>query len=84
LYGVGVANICFLPAAAKLRARMRHALLLKEMALEGVTGISQGLNPTLIRLKLESYGRAAKTAKPATPITAPKKKDAMETAPAGG
>jgi chemotaxis protein MotA len=82
LYGVGAANICFLPAAAKLRARMRHALLLKEMALEGVAGISQGLNPTLIRLKLESYDRSA--AKAAKAVTAPKKKDAMEAASAGG
>lgn len=55
VYGVGSANIFFLPAANKLRARMREAAMLKEMTLEGVTGIVEGLNPTLIRLKLESY-----------------------------
>ena len=32
---------------------MRAAMLLKEMMLEGVIGIVEGLNPTLIRLKLE-------------------------------
>src|SRR5438105_8310332 len=52
VYGVGSANIFFLPAANKLRARMREASLLKEMTLEGVVGIVEGLNPTLIRMKL--------------------------------
>jgi chemotaxis protein MotA len=55
VYGVGSANIFFLPAANKLRARMRDAALLKEMTLEGVVGIVEGLNPTLIRLKLEAF-----------------------------
>jgi chemotaxis protein MotA len=55
VYGVGTANILFLPMANKLRARMRSASLLKEMTLEGVVGIVEGLNPTLIRLKLTSY-----------------------------
>lgn len=55
LYGVGSANILFLPAAAKLRARLREAVLLKELTLEGVAAISQGLNPTMIRMRLDSY-----------------------------
>jgi len=55
VYGVGSANILFLPAAGKLRARMREAMLLNEMILEGVIGIVEGLNPTLIRMKLDSY-----------------------------
>jgi chemotaxis protein MotA len=81
LYGVASANIFFLPAAAKLRARLRQAVRLKEMALEGVAGISQGLNPTLIRMKLESYD--PQPARPAElrPIA---KEPAMETASAGG
>jgi chemotaxis protein MotA len=55
VYGVGVSNILFLPMANKLKARMRAASLLREMTLEGVVGIVEGLNPTLIRLKLTSY-----------------------------
>jgi chemotaxis protein MotA len=55
VYGVGSANLLFLPTANKLRARMRDVLLTKEMILEGVIGIVEGLNPTLIRLKLESF-----------------------------
>jgi chemotaxis protein MotA len=58
VYGVASANLFFLPAAAKLRARARDATLLNDMILEGVIGIVEGLNPTLIRLKLESYNPA--------------------------
>jgi chemotaxis protein MotA len=55
VYGLGTANLFYLPAASKLRGRMREAALLKDMTLEGVVGIVEGLNPTLIRMKLESY-----------------------------
>lgn len=64
VYGVGSANIFFLPAGAKLRARIRQSSLLKEMILEGIVGIVEGLNPTLIRLKLDAFnlpGRPLKT-----------------------
>ncbi len=64
VYGVGSANLFFLPAANKLRARVRRAALLKEMMLEGVIGIVEGLNPTLIRLKLEPYDPRPVRAKP--------------------
>ena len=70
VYGVGSANIFFLPAATKLRARMHQATLRKDMILEGVIGIVEGLNPTLIRMKLDAYdpdpaakkGKASKSA----------------------
>ena len=55
VYGVGLANLFFLPAANKIRARMHNASVLKEMTLEGVTGIVEGLNPTLIRMKLAAF-----------------------------
>jgi chemotaxis protein MotA len=55
VYGVGSANILFLPMANKLRARARAAARLRDMTLEGVIGIVEGLNPTLIRMKLDSY-----------------------------
>jgi chemotaxis protein MotA len=65
VYGVGSANIFFLPVANKLKARMRDASLRKEMILEGVVGIVEGLNPTLIRIKLEAYNQeSAKSGKP--------------------
>src|SRR5215470_10589 len=36
VYGVGTANVFFLPAANKLRARARRVALLQELMLEGV------------------------------------------------
>jgi chemotaxis protein MotA len=61
VYGVASANIFFLPVANKLKARIRAETLLKDLILEGVVGIVEGLNPTLIRLKLEAYNRDSKS-----------------------
>ena len=57
VYGIFLANILFLPAANKLKARLQNALLMKELALEGVEAIVEGMNPVLIEQKLESYRR---------------------------
>jgi chemotaxis protein MotA len=55
VYGVGLANIFFLPAATKIKARAQKGIHSKELMLEGVIGIVEGLNPKLIRSKLEAY-----------------------------
>ena len=55
VYGVGLANLFLLPAASKMKARTHDETHRKEMILEGVAGIVEGLNPKLIRCKLESY-----------------------------
>jgi chemotaxis protein MotA len=55
VYGVGVANLFFLPAASKIKARIHGEIQRKELILEGVSGIVEGLNPKLIRAKLEAY-----------------------------
>ncbi len=55
VYGVGVANLFFLPSATKIKARAHAETHRKELILEGVCGIVEGLNPKLIRLKLEAY-----------------------------
>ena len=57
VYGVASANIFFLPAGSKLRSRMHAAIEMRELMLEGVLGIAEGLNPKLIRIKLEAYAR---------------------------
>jgi chemotaxis protein MotA len=58
VYGVGVANLFFLPAASKIKARIHDEVQRKELILEGVSGIVEGLNPKLIRIKLEAYSHA--------------------------
>ena len=55
VYGVALANIVFLPAATKLKARVREEVHIRELALEGVLSVLEGLNPKLIRSKLEAY-----------------------------
>jgi chemotaxis protein MotA len=55
VYGVGVANLIFLPAATKIKARASAEAQRKEVIVEGVSGIVEGLNPKLIRAKLEAY-----------------------------
>lgn len=83
VYGVGSANLFFLPAASKLRARARQISLMKEMILEGVVGIVEGLNPTLIRMKLEAFNCDAKPAAPKKgKAGAPAKPEPVK--PAGG
>jgi chemotaxis protein MotA len=68
VYGVGAANLFFLPAGGKLRSRLQAAVEIRELMLEGVLGIAEGLNPKLIRIKLEAYARPLaiqRSAKPA-------------------
>jgi chemotaxis protein MotA len=81
IYGVGSANLFFLPAGNKIRARAQRALQLKELMLEGVSGIVEGLNPKLIRTKLEAYGPSEPPGK-AKPDKAKPEKGAAAPAPA--
>src|SRR5580704_11971269 len=55
VYGVASANLFFLPAANKIKARFHHAMEAKELMLEGVCSIVEGMNPKLIRVKLEAF-----------------------------
>jgi chemotaxis protein MotA len=55
IYGVGSANLFFLPAGGKLRSRMQDVVRIRELMLEGVLSIVEGLNPKLIRTKLDAY-----------------------------
>ena len=57
VYGLIVANIVMLPAGNKLKTRLQDSIRTKEMMLEGVCSIAEGLNPKLIRSKLEAYLR---------------------------
>lgn len=55
IYGVGIANLILLPAATKIKARARMETDRRELILEGICGIVEGLNPKLIRQKLEAF-----------------------------
>jgi len=64
IYGVGSANILFLPAANKLKMKHRAEMVLNEMIMHGAIAIQQGENPKLIEGKLSVFvhGHAKKHA----------------------
>ena len=77
VYGVGAANLFFLPAGGKLKARLRAEVQLRELMLLGVLAIVEGLNPKLIRTKLDAYvvqpapkGKAVRERQPAAQTAA--------------
>jgi chemotaxis protein MotA len=55
IYGVGAANLFFLPFAGKMRIRMRAGHQRREMMLEGVISILEGMNPRMLEIKLTSF-----------------------------
>ena len=55
VYGVGAANLFLLPAAGKLRIRIREEQVIREMMLEGVISLLEGMNPRMIETKLDSF-----------------------------
>jgi chemotaxis protein MotA len=55
IYGVGAANLFFIPAAGKIKIRLRQRQNLREMVLEGVISILEGMNPRMIETKLNAF-----------------------------
>jgi chemotaxis protein MotA len=64
VYGVGSANLLFLPIAAKLRARVARNQKRRDVIIEGILAIQEGQNPRLIEQKLLGL---LGTDRPATP-----------------
>ena len=55
IYGVGIANLVLLPGAKKILARARQVETVKCLMLEGAIGLAEGMNPRLIRSRLEAF-----------------------------
>lgn len=55
IYGVGSANLIFLPSSGKLKIKAREEQMLREMTLEGVISILEGMNPRILETKLQGY-----------------------------
>jgi chemotaxis protein MotA len=55
IYGVGLANLFFLPVANKLKGLIHVQTRFREMLLEGVVSIAEGENPRNIETKLNGY-----------------------------
>jgi chemotaxis protein MotA len=55
VYGIGLANLFFLPVAAKLKGTIASQTQVREMVIEGMISIAQGENPRSIESKLQGY-----------------------------
>jgi chemotaxis protein MotA len=55
IYGVGMANLVFLPIANKLKMIVLDMVAQREMVVEGLCCIANGDNPHLIESKLQGY-----------------------------
>jgi chemotaxis protein MotA len=55
IYGVGSANLLFLPWAGKIRLRIRERQVIQEMTLEAILSIVEGVNPRALEMQLSRY-----------------------------
>jgi len=55
IYGVGFANLLFLPMANKLKGQVHNQTRFREMIVEGVISIAEGENPRNIETRLQGY-----------------------------
>ena len=72
VYGVGLANLFFLPLAGKLKLRAREEIVRMELVLEGICALAEGESPRLVERKLEIYAgeRKAGATRTAAGVTA--------------
>jgi chemotaxis protein MotA len=55
IYGVGAANLIFLPIAKKLLANISRLVVIREMFVDGLVGIANGDNPRIIESRMQGY-----------------------------
>ena len=55
VYGVGSANLLLLPLATKLRGLARQAAMSREVIIEGIVALQQGVNPRMLDQKLRGF-----------------------------
>ncbi|WP_028455519.1 flagellar motor protein [Chitinilyticum litopenaei] len=55
IYGVGIANLLFLPIANKLKQHIQREVTYREMLMDGMVSIANGENPRLLENRLAGY-----------------------------
>lgn len=55
IYGVGLANLVFLPIANKIKFTIARRVAEREIICDGLIGIAQGDNPRIIEARLKAY-----------------------------
>jgi chemotaxis protein MotA len=62
VYGVGFANLLFIPLGTKVKFKMKQEVLLRTMVIEGILAIQAGESPGFIQEKLRVYAPEAAAA----------------------
>jgi len=57
VYGVGSANLLWLPLAGKIKQKVREEMIVNEMIIEGLVSLSEGENPRRVTEKLSGFLR---------------------------
>ena len=55
IYGVGTANLVFLPVSKKLLGVIGTLVSMREMLVDGLVGIANGDNPRIIASRMQGY-----------------------------
>lgn len=55
IYGVGLANLFFIPVPTKLKGQVFAYSQAREMMIEGIAAIAEGENPRNVEIKLQGY-----------------------------
>jgi len=63
VYGVGSANLLYLPLAGKMKIKIREKVIRQEMMVEGLIALSEGENPRRVEEKLVGFLRESQRKK---------------------
>lgn len=63
VYGVGSANLLYLPIAGKMKFKIRDQVIMQEMIVEGLISLSEGENPRRVEEKLTGFLRESQKKK---------------------
>ncbi|MBI5599139.1 MAG: flagellar motor protein [Deltaproteobacteria bacterium] len=55
VYGVGSANLLWLPLAGKLKVKIKNEAVARELMVEGIVSLAHGENPRLVKERLEGF-----------------------------
>jgi chemotaxis protein MotA len=64
IYGVGAANLFFLPMGGKIKMKTKELVLARQLIIEGLVSLAQAENPKMIEEKLSGYLPESQRAKP--------------------
>ncbi|MFO0752751.1 MAG: flagellar motor protein [Thermodesulfovibrionales bacterium] len=55
IYGVGSANLLFLPLGKKIMNRLKEEIFIRELIIEGIVGVESGVNPYFLKARLNAF-----------------------------